>query len=68
MKISILIMICLIIFGAAFIIGWKSENGKELTEQEKTMRALRILIYMIAVLIMAAVIIKLLLWQEILKL
>lgn len=68
MKLFVIIGIGILIFALAFIIGWKSKDGKELTEQEKTMRALRILIYIIAVLIMAAVIIKLLLWQEILKL
>ena len=67
MKISLIIIIGIIVFIIAFIFGWKSDKGKELTEQDKTMRALRILIYIIITLIMAAVVIKILLWKEILR-
>ena len=68
-KVIILVIAAILLFGISIIIGYKMpiKKKKELSEQEKTMRALRVLIYIILGLIIAGVAFKLLLLYGILN-
>ena len=68
-KVILLVIAAILLFGISIIIGYKTpiKKKKELSEQEKTMRALRVLIYIILGLIIAGIVFKILLLYGILN-
>lgn len=72
MKILIISFIIIIIIIVIYSIieektKYKDYEKEELTEKEKTFKAIRILIYIIIALLIPTLIYKILLWAEILK-
>ena len=72
MKILIIAVIVIILAVVIFTIieektKYKDYEKEELSEQDKTMRALRILIYIIIAILLPTLIYKVLIWTAILK-
>ena len=65
-KIIIIVVAAVTIFSTLYeFMIYGGKNHDEITEQEKTMRALRALIYLIMFIIIAGIIIKLFFWSTI---